>query len=147
MDNNYLQHYGVLGMKWGVRRSKTQLSSTSGSSKKKKLKPDREQKKIAKSKTKTSEPAKKTIKDLSDTELREKINRLNLEKQYRDLSKAEPTRSDKGKAFVADVLEKSGKNIATQLTTYAMGRAVNSLFKDVFGDDAVVNPKKGQKDK
>jgi len=26
MDNNYLIHYGVLGMKWGVRRTPEQLA-------------------------------------------------------------------------------------------------------------------------
>ena len=41
-----------------------------------------------------------------------------------------------------DVLEKSGKNIATQAVTYAMGNMVNKIA----GSD-VVNPKKGQKDK
>lgn len=41
-----------------------------------------------------------------------------------------------------DILEKSGKNIATQFVTYAMGAAVNKIA----GTD-VVNSKKGQKDK
>ena len=43
MDNNELYHYGVLGMKWGVRKSRP---SSSGSSKRKKktneLSPDLE---------------------------------------------------------------------------------------------------------
>ena len=147
MDNNYLKHYGVLGMRWGVRRSRAQLDGSTGSSKKKKLQKVQEENQASKYKTKSSEPAKKTIKDLSDTELREKINRLELEKRYKELSKVEPKTTSKGKAFVMDVLEKSGKNIATQLTTYAMGRAVNGIFKDIFNDEAVVNPKKGQKDK
>ena len=46
-----------------------------------------------------------------------------------------------------DVLEQSGKNIATQATTYLMGTATNKLFEKFgFGPD-VINPKKGQKDK
>lgn len=80
---------------------------------------------------------------MSDSELREKITRLELEKKYSDLSKPkEQAKTSKGKAFVMDVLEKSGKNIATQAVTYAMGSIVNK----VAGSD-VVNPKKGQKDK
>ena len=55
---------------------------------------------------------------------------------------ANPKKPSRGKDFVMDVLEKSGKNIATQLTTYAMGAAVNK----VAGKE-IVNPKKGQKDK
>ena len=77
------------------------------------------------------------------TELKELISRLELEKRYRDLSKSEEqVRSAKGRDFVADVLEKSGKNIATQFTTYMMGTAVNKL-----AGSEIVNPKKGQKDK
>lgn len=100
-------------------------------------------------KPKTNEtPAKKSIKDMSDDELREHISRMRLEDEYRMyMSKLNPSKKSKGKEFVMDVLEKSGKNIATQTVTYAMGKGVNSLLKDVFNDDSVVNPKKGQKDK
>ena len=77
----------------------------------------------------------------------------------------------KGKAFVSDVITQSGKNIATQLTTYALGTAVNATakafavkqpnesyasvlkesykhaFKSAFSSGNAVNSKKGQKDK
>ena len=58
-----------------------------------------------------------------------------------------PPKSSKGKDFVMRVIEKSGENIATQLTTYVMGSAVNKLLGDTFNDPSIVNPKKGQKDK
>lgn len=91
---------------------------------------------------------KRTIKDLSDAELQAKVDRLQLEKRYRDLMKeAKPPQSNKGKTFVTGILEQSGKNIGTQLSTYVMGKGVNALLSDVFKDESVVNPKKGQKDK
>ena len=69
---------------------------------------------------------------------------LELEKRYSDLSKpGEQAKTSKGKAFVMDVLKKSGKNVATQAVTYAMGSMVNKLA----GSDVVNIPKKGQKDK
>lgn len=133
---NSLQHYGVLGMKWGVRRTPAQLGRRKSVKKKGRIPAHDE-------KQKSSSKSKKTIKDMTDAELREKISRLELEKKYKDLSKPENnSRNAKGKAFVADILEKSGKNIGTQLTTYALGTAVNKMLKT----DAV-NPKKGQKDK
>ena len=83
---------------------------------------------------------------MSDAELRAKISRLQLEKQYADLSRqTEPV--SKGKKFVEGIMTKSGENIGTQLTTYVMGTAVNKALAGVFKDEAIVNPKKGQKDK
>jgi hypothetical protein len=52
-------------MKWGVRRSEKQLSRVRGS----------------------EGESKKKAKDFSDDDLKTKVNRLNLEKQYTDLSK------------------------------------------------------------
>lgn len=133
---NTLQHYGVLGMKWGVRRTPAQLGRRT-SSKKKSETTGREEK------VRTESKKKKSLKDMSDEELKAKISRLELEKRYSDLSRPENrSKTAKGKAFVSDILEKSGKNIGTQLTTYALGTAVNKMLKT----DAV-NPKKGQRDK
>ena len=39
-----------------------------------------------------------------------------------------------------DVVEKSGQNIATQLATYALGKAVNKI-----AGSTIVNPKKDRK--
>lgn len=145
MDNNYLQHHGVKGMRWGVRKDKTQSTKTRGSTVVQKL---FGKKSKTSNKTDDSTPKKKTIKDLSDAELRERVARLELEKRYKDLAKqTNPPKSSKGHAFVSSVLEQSGKNIATQLTTYVMGRGVNKIFENVFNDPAIVDPKKGQKGK
>lgn len=158
MDPNELYHHGIKGMKWGVRRTKTQLGyGNATSSRRKKNNSNSEvvvkgRKAVSnfseKQKTKKSVTAKKkTVLDMSDEELRERISRLQLEKQYKDLMRSAQPQASKGKQFVTSVLETSGKNIATQATTYMMGKAVNKAFADIFNDPAIVNPKKGQKDK
>lgn len=145
MENNSIRHHGIVGMKWGIRRFQNKDGTRTAAGKKRYNDSDSDTE--TKIKTKNVSKQKKSIKDLTDDELREKISRLELEKRFKDLSKGDEPRQSKGKAFVMDVLEKSGKNIATQLVTYAMGRAVNTAFKDVFNDKSIVNPKKGQKDK
>lgn len=148
---NTLVHYGVLGMKWGVRRTPEQLARAKGKTPAQKKTASVQKKVVTKSaaKTSSSNSEKKTSSELTNDELKEKIARLELEKRYKELAKSTmpPPKSSKGKEFVMRVIEKSGENIATQLTTYVMGSAVNKLLGDTFNDPAIVNPKKGQKDK
>ena len=114
-------------MKWGIRRYQNKDGSLTAAGKKRY----------------GDSSSNDEIKDLTDQELRDRINRLNLERQYRDLTTPSGQKqTNKGKQFVTSVLETSGKNIATQLVTYGMGTAVNKIFKA-----NIVNPKKGQKDK
>ena len=100
MDQNELSHYGVPGMKWGVRRSGT--SSTS--SKIKKGPPSDDYKRM-------QEMKKRGTKNLTTAELKELTGRMQLEKQYKDLSKASVSA---GKKYVTDLFKDSGKEVAKE---------------------------------
>lgn len=146
MDNQdeYLIHYGVLGMKWGVRRRLGNIPGV-GRLVKSKTKTDNDDKD---NKDDDNTPKKKSVKDMSDVELTTAIKRLENEKRYNDLTATSEGKKkvSRGKKLVEDMLEQSAKNIGTQTTTYIMGTAVNSIGKK-FGIEQLVNPKKGQKDK
>lgn len=158
MENNELYHYGRKGMKWYQNIfSKDKSSGSSGKSKKAGDSDDDDGSSGGKqsrsnsdsgSSTSSAKPKPKSVKDMSDEELNAAIKRLESEQRYNKLMKdMNPEKEHKAKEFVMDVVEKSGKNIATQFVTYSMGVAVNKAFEKAFNDDKIVNPKKGQKDK
>lgn len=159
--NSELYHYGRKGQKWGqhIFGKEQSSSGTTRTTKKKSANPivasikkKRRAKQLAQRKEAAArarvEASKKKPAELTEKELRERIARLELEKKYADLMKQTgQTKQDKGRKFVAEVLEKSAKNIATQAVTYAMGAAVNKAFESALNGESMVNPKKGQKDK
>lgn len=106
MDDNMLRHHGILGQKWGVRRTAAQLERGGRSSSKKATSDDsHEDYKRAHSG--------KSTKSMSDSELRSKLNRLQMERQYSQLSKTDVNR---GKKYLDSVI-KAETTVATVTST------------------------------
>ena len=94
MSNEYeLTHWGIKGQRWGVRRTKAQLARARGSSKKSKSEDEHEDYKKAHSS--------KSVKSMSDKELRERNNRLQAEKQYKSLTAKKSKAKQIADTFVA----------------------------------------------
>lgn len=124
-----IAHYGVKGMKWGVRKQRP----TSSGKRKGKTNAQRIYERITKKKESPAKPKpavssrKKRASEMSDEELRSVINRMQMERTYAQLTSKEVS---KGRKFVNDVLYNSAKATATTYTTKAMTKAIEKLLKN-----------------
>lgn len=127
MEEQALVHYGILGMKWGVRRSKAELARARG-------KKTSDSGDDSDDKKQTTAKRSKSISEMSDDELRKTVQRLQLEKQYRDLS---PKQVSAGQKIVDKILKDVVVPAATEV-----GR---NLLKEEFGKLAKEIQKKSKK--
>ena len=172
-----LYHWGIKGMKWGVRR----FQNTDGS-----LTPagrrryggdgnaGDEEEKIDYAPKRTST---KDARAYTDEELRAQINRMKMEDEYRtligktDIRVDDPNRELKaekerlqlqkdvmqlrydvygGKSFIKDVIKDSGKKTLTSLSANVMNYGVHNFLRKAFNDSEIadiVAPVKKSNDK
>lgn len=105
MGSSELMHYGIKGMRWGVRRKRTSHEDYQKAH------------------------SRKSIRDMSDKELRERNNRLQMEQQYAQLTKKKST----GKAVVAAIVG-TATTIASLGTAYNTYKKYGNMALDKVGD-------------
>lgn len=111
-----LRHYGVLGMKWGIRRTPEQLGH--------KPKGNSISSETSKQKT-AAKPKTKSISDMTDEELRQRIQRMNMEEQYANLAaRAKDRNTSALKKMASNALESLGR----KGFDYAVQYAADKIF-------------------
>lgn len=125
----YLEHHGVKGMHWGVRKE------TPRSQNRKAIKDRRE--------------AYKNRRLLSDEELRARIERLRLEKQFRDLSIDELSVPHQVVRRVNNILDNAGSQALTNITkggiTYGTRVATGEQYNPETLRDFIASKPGGKK--
>lgn len=97
------EHFGILGMKWGRRRSTKELQAARG---KKDWESDSSEN-LSADERRYRELSKKSVSEMSTEEIRSWINRQNAINDYNRIKYSQPT----GKEFVDSILTGTGKVI------------------------------------
>lgn len=149
MNNDYLEHFGVKGMRWGVRRTPEQLGHKPSGGKPddgskpmnandyRKIKKtvdsansyvNAKQNSVSKKQQKERQKEiRKEIESLSDNELKDIVNRLNMEERYYQIQNSRDY--EVGKSRVNKILENAG----TALTVGSSVLSIMIALKELQG--------------
>ena len=121
--SNELMHYGVLGMKGGIRRyrNKDDTLTTAG---KKRLSKDKD-----KAEKKERKVALKNRRSLSDVDLKKKIERLKMEKEFKNLTEEDIS---PGRKYVGEIMSSAGKKALTVVAAGTMAYGVKVAMTKEF---------------
>ena len=105
-----LYHYGVLGMKWGVRRYQNKDGTLTSAGKKRRA-------------------SSNDVRSMSTEELRQKVNRLNNEQRYIDLTRSSSSAVSK----TVDGVERASKTAGDINKVYKVTKGENNPYSKVAG--------------
>ena len=164
MNNNELRHFGVKGMKWGVRRYQNKDGSLTNAGQKRYERDQRENKgkkkgnkvgqadpnrwvredlergkrltdsskhlvddldRINNKSIKNTPKVKMNLSKMTDKEMRDKINRAYLEKQYTDMFA--PQKVSKGREYAAKTMDVGKDIMAVTSSALAIALAIKEL--------------------
>lgn len=162
-----LWHWGIKGMKWGVRRYQNKDGTLTAAGKKHYAEDGNSGEDAQQPKTEYApKRSGKNAEDYTDDELRSRINRLQMEKQYRDLQGQSNIRADDpnkelkaekerlqlqrdvkqlrkdvngGQTFVKSVMQDAGKQVLTKATAGVMSYGAKRFITDVMGNPELAN--------
>lgn len=104
-SKDYLKHYGVLGMKWGVRKDRKSSRGKRGI-------------------------GTNNVKNMSNYELQTAIDRMRLEKQYTELVSG-PSMSSKTSKFINELGRSSAKQVVSSVVAQQVAQPLNNKINSM----------------
>ena len=126
-----LAHFGVKGMKWGVRKDKQPASPDS-----------------AKSTAARQKAKKEGLHTLSNEEVRAIVDRMQLEQRYSQVAAADRNIMQKGASFAKELVVDTSKDVIKKQTKQAANNYVSKMVKEAIatGDANKAAEKQAQAD-
>lgn len=138
---NFLEHHGVKGMKWGVRKAESAARAVRAKRQERKQKRTERKKARAEQRQERREnraakradarKAKNPASQMSDAQIKERVNRMNLEAQYNRLSKEAYGNTPKGK--VENFVKKQGVQLLEKQLQKQANRAIDAGIEKALG--------------
>ena len=129
--DSYIAHHGIIGMKWGVRRYQNKDGTLTNAGKARYATDGDAGSPAPKSSTgKKTDTSSKSVSEMSDEELRARLNRINMEDQYNAaMAKRNPQKDQRVNKLVNDLAEQAVRNFAQ--------KGIEKLVKKVFDEKEV----------
>ena len=125
VHNDELYHWGVKGMKWGVRRYQNRDGTLTAEGKRRYISDHEDY---------TRAHTKKSVREMSDSELNARINRLQKEQQYARLTES-PNKLQKA----IKIAGATATALGTVATLYNNGSTVMKIGKNIVESDGFKN--------
>lgn len=137
-SEDFLAHYGVLGMKWGVRKRRDGKGTFRSGPKAGEPANARDKDVVRKTKPSNTLRAKPQNRRMTDAELRNYINRLQMEKQLAQLTYT-PAQKNAAKEWTKDFVKDVGTSVAKDVTK-TVATAYLKRYLNVKIDAGMKNP-------
>lgn len=119
-----LFHYGIKGMKWGVRRPEGPDGTVSSGVAAKRTRGEDDSENYTTSRSLKKNP----ISTLSNQELQDVVTRMNLEQQYNRLN---PKKTSKGRKIVEDALTEVTKQVVKDVVKQGVEQGFEAIKRGI----------------